>query len=552
MDGTAISIRYEKGHLTKALTRGNGKTGDDVTLNIKTIKTLPLKLKGNEKNIPDLLEVRGEVFIHKNIFKKLNEKREEDGLDVFANPRNAAAGSLKLLDPKEVAKRHLDVICYSIANAEDFVPSQFEMHSFLKEFGLPISSEKHFNLCKNLDDILSFANKIEKARENLSFEIDGIVIKVDDVKAHKSLGFTGKSPRYAVAYKFAAEQAITTIKDITIQIGRTGILTPVAELEPIYVAGSTISRATLHNIDEIKRKDIRITDTVVIEKGGDVIPKVVSVDFSKRKKDAKKFEMPKKCPICSSDVENIEGEVAYRCTNLNCKGQNLRSLIYFAAKNAMDIEHLGTKVMQTLVEMGFVSKPSDIYLLNEEMLSELEGFKEKSIKNLLDSIEKSKKCSFSKFIMALGIKYVGSEGADLLANYAQDIKKLQTLSKEELINIEGIGDIAAKSIVEYFEDQNNLDEIDKLLSLGVSPEKPKKTKKNHLFFNKTFVLTGSLEKYTRDEAKKLIKERGGKTSSSVSKNTDYVLVGSEPGSKFEKAKKLKVKTLTEEEFSSML
>ncbi|NGX29686.1 MAG: DNA ligase [Candidatus Anoxychlamydiales bacterium] len=552
MDGTAISIRYEKGHLTQALTRGNGKTGDDVTLNIKTIKTLPLKLHSSEKNIPDLIEVRGEVFIHKNIFKKLNEKREEDGLDVFANPRNAAAGSLKLLDPKEVAKRHLDVICYSIANAENFVSSQFEMHNYLKEFGLPISSQKHFNLCKNLDDILSFANKIEKTREKLSFEIDGIVIKVDDIKAHKSLGFTGKSPRYAVAYKFAAEQAITTIKDITIQIGRTGILTPVAELEPTFVAGSTISRATLHNLDEIQRKDIRITDTVIIEKGGDVIPKVVSVDFSKRKKGAKKFEMPKKCPICLFDVENVKGEVAYRCTNLNCKGQNLRRLIYFAAKNAMDIEHLGIKVMQTLVERGFVSKPSDIYLLNEEMLSELEGFKEKSIKNLLDSIKKSKKCTFSRFIMALGIKYVGSESADLLANFSEDIKKLQKLTTEELINIEGIGDIAADSIVEYFEDQNNLDEIEKLFSLGVSPQKPKETKKNHLFFNKIFVLTGSLENFTRDEAKKLIKERGGKTSSSVSKNTDYVLVGSEPGSKFEKAKKLGIKTLIEEEFSAML
>ena len=550
MDGTAISIRYEKGHLTKALTRGNGKIGDDVTTNIKTIKTLPLKLHG--KNIPDLIEVRGEVFMHKNIFKKLNENRENEGLDVFANPRNAAAGSLKLLDPKEVSKRHLDVICYGIANAEEFVLSQFEMHGFLKGFGLPISSEKHFKLCKNLDDILSFANKIEHLREKLSFEIDGIVIKVDDVKNHKSLGFTGKSPRYAVAYKFAAEQAITTIKDITIQIGRTGILTPVAELEPVFLAGSTISRATLHNIDEIQRKDIRITDAVVIEKGGDVIPKVVSVDFTKRKKQAIKFEMPKKCPICSSDVINIKGEVAHRCTNLSCKGQNLRSLIYFAAKNAMDIEHLGAKVMQTLLEMGFVSKPSDIYLLNEEMLSKVEGFKEKSIKNLLNSIEKSKKCPFSRFIMALGIKYVGSETADLLAAHAKDIKKLQKITKEELLNIEGIGDIAASSIIEYFEDQNNLDEIDKLLSLGVSPKKPKETKKDPLFFNKSFVLTGSLEKYTRSQAQNLIKERGGKTSSSVSKNTDYVLVGSEPGSKFDKAKKLGIKTLMEDEFSAML
>ncbi|NGX62605.1 MAG: DNA ligase [Candidatus Anoxychlamydiales bacterium] len=550
MDGTAISIRYEKGKLTRALTRGNGKVGDDVTSNVKTIKTLPLKLHG--KDIPDLLEVRGEVFIHKNIFKKLNEKREDEGLDVFANPRNAAAGSLKLLDPKEVAKRNLDIICYAASNGEDFVSSQFEMHSFLKKLGLPISHENHFDLCKNIDEILKFANKIESVREKLSFEIDGIVIKVDDISAHKKLGFTGKSPRYSVAYKFASEQAVTTIKDITIQVGRTGILTPVAELEPVFLAGSTISRATLHNIDEINRKDIRISDTVVIEKGGDVIPKVVSVNFNKRKKDAKKFQMPKKCPICSSAVIKVEGEVASRCSNPNCSAQKLRKFIYFASKDAMDIEHLGIKVMQALVEKNLVSSPSDIYTLSAEMLSDLEGFKEKSINNLLDSIEKSKKCPFSRFIMALGIKYVGKETADLLAIHAKDIQNLKKLSKDELLNIEGIGEKVAGSIIDYFQDENNLHEIDLLLS-HISLIKPKQIRKtDHAFFNKIFVLTGSLENYTRTEATNFIKERGGKTSSSVSKNTDFVLVGSEPGSKYDKAKKNGIKILDENEFSSML
>ncbi len=550
IDGAAISIRYEKGFLTKALTRGNGKIGDDVTANIKTIKTLPLKLHG--KNIPDLIEVRGEVFMHKNIFKKINEQRENDGLEFFANPRNAAAGSLKLLDPKEVSKRHLDVICYGIANAENFISSQFEIHSFLKKLGLPTSKEEHFKLCKSLEDILSFADAIEQKRDEISFEIDGIVIKVDDIKAHKKLGFTGKSPRYAIAYKFAAHRAVTKIKNIIIQVGRTGVLTPVAQLEPVFLAGSTISRATLHNIDEIHKKDIRISDTVVIEKAGDVIPKVVSVDFSKRQPGSHKFEMPKKCPICSSDVENKKGEVAYRCKNPNCKGQNLRKLIYFAAKNAMDIKHLGTKVMKTLVELGLVTKPSDIYLLTEEMLSQIEGFKEKSIKNLLDSIEKSKKCTLSRFIMALGIKYVGSQTADLLANFAKDINNLKTLTKEDLLSIEGIGDIAAKSIVDYFSNRNNLEEIEKLLSLGVLPQRPKEEKRDEKFFNKNFVLTGKLKNFTRDEAKKLIKQRGGKTSNSVSKNTDFVLVGDEPGSKFEKAKKLNVKILSEKEFAAML
>jgi len=549
IDGTAISIRYEKGKLVRALTRGNGKIGDEVTTNIKTIKTLPLKLQGSK--IPDLIEIRGEVFMHKKIFQELNKERDELGLDVFANPRNAAAGSLKLLDPKEVFKRKLDVICYGIANEEEFITSQFEMHSYLKKLGLPISQEKHFKLCKDIDDILTFAKDIDEIRKKISFEIDGIVVKVDDISTHKTLGFTGKSPRYAVAYKFAAEQAITKINDITIQVGRTGILTPVAELEPVFLAGSTISRATLHNQDEITRKDIRIGDIVVIEKGGDVIPKVVSVDFSKRK-DNHPFKMPKKCPKCSSDIIHLKDEVAYRCINTKCQGQKLRRLIYFASKTAMDIEHLGSRVMEILVEKGFVSKPSDIYDLDAEKLSQLEGFKEKAIKNLLQSIEKSKKCSFNKFIMALGIKYIGSETADLLANYAKNIETLKNITKEELLNIEGIGDKVADSVIEYFKDKKNLEEINSLLSRGVVSQRPKEIKKTHLFANKTFVLTGSLKKYTRTEASNLIKERGGKTSSVVSEKTNYVLAGENPGSKYNKAKKFKIKVLSEEEFISML
>jgi DNA ligase (NAD+) len=551
IDGTAISIRYEKGVLVRALTRGNGKIGDDVTSNVKTIKTLPLKLHGS--NIPNLIEIRGEVFMHKKIFQQLNKTRDEEGLDIFANPRNAAAGSLKLLDPKEVLKRKLDVICYGIANEEDFVTSQYEMHRYLKKLGLPVSQESHFRLCNDIDDILNFANEIDKIRKDISFEIDGIVVKVDEISTHKKLGFTGKSPRYAVAYKFAAQQAITKIEDITIQVGRTGILTPVAELKPVFLAGSTISRATLHNFDEIKRKDIRIGDSVIIEKGGDVIPKVVSVDFIKRPKDSKPFKVPKICPVCSSKVIHLEKEVAFRCSNPKCQGQNIRRLIYFASKNAMDIEHLGAKVVEVLFRKGFVLRPSDIYLLDEEILSQLEGFKEKAIGNLLNSIEKSKKCSFSKFIMALGIKYVGAETAELLANYAKDIETLQNISKEKLLSIEGIGEKVADSVIEYFKDKNNLEEINLLLIRGVNLQRPKEIKKlGHIFANKTFVLTGSLENYTRNEASKLIKERGGKTSSSVSKSTDYVLAGKDPGSKYDKAKKLNVKILSEKDFISML
>ncbi len=551
LDGTAISIRYENGVLVRALTRGNGKVGDDVTNNIKTIKRLPLKLTG--KNIPKVLEIRGEVFMHKNTFMQLNKKRSEEGLDVFANPRNAAAGSLKLLDPKTVSERRLDVICYGIANEENLKDSQYEIHKYLKKISIPTSKENQFSLCRNIEDILSFAKNIEDIREKLSFEIDGIVIKVDDLNTHKKLGVTGKSPRYAVAYKFAPEQAITKINDITIQVGRTGVLTPVAELDPVFLAGSTISRATLHNMDEIKRKDIRIGDFVVIEKGGDVIPKVASVVLKKRKKDSKPFSMPKKCPICNAEVVHYDGEVAIRCDNPNCQGQKLRRLIYFASKSAMDIEHLGSKVMEALLDNGFVTKPSDIYVLTENMLSQLDGFKEKSIQNLLDSIDSSKKCSFAKFIMALGVKYVGIETAELIADFAKDIKTLKKVKRDELINIEGIGDKVADSVIEYFQNENNLEEIDLLISHGVNPEKPKPKKHTgHVFSSKTFVLTGSLENYTRDEAKKLIKERGGKTSSSISKNTDFVLVGKDPGSKYVKAKKLDIKILTEKEFSPLL
>lgn len=551
IDGTAISIRYEKGKLVRALTRGNGKTGDDVTSNIKTIKTLPLSLQGSK--IPDIIEIRGEVFMRKEIFRQLNKDREEQGLDVFANPRNAAAGSLKLLDPKEVLKRKLDILCYGIANEEDFADSQYQLHGYLKKAGLPVAQEGYYKFCQEIDDILSFANHINEIREKIPFEIDGIVVKADDIFTHKILGFTGKSPRYAVAYKFAAEQAATKINDITIQVGRTGVLTPVAELESVFLAGSTISRATLHNQDEIARKDIRIGDTVIIEKGGDVIPKVVSVDFSKRKEDSKPFEMPKKCPVCSGDAMRLEDEAAYRCRNTKCQGQKLRRLIYFASKAAMDIEHLGSKAMEILVEKGFVSKPSDIYLLNEKMLSRLEGFKEKSINNLLQSIEKSKSCPFSKFIMALGIKYIGAETAELLANFAKDITTLQNITKEELLNIEGIGDKMADCAIEYFKDKNNIEEIKLLLSCGVSPQRPKEIKKTgHIFEDKVFVLTGSLKNYTRALAAGLIKERGGKTTGAVSENTDFVLAGQDPGSKYEKAKKLGIKILSEEEFISML
>lgn len=549
MDGTSLSLRYEKGSLVQAVTRGNGKVGDDVTNNIKTIKTVPLQLKGS--HFPDVMEVRAEVYMSLKAFREINVRREEEGHEPFANPRNAAAGSLKMLDPKEVAKRKLNLVAFGIGEGQWPVETQFGVHQYLKEVGLPTGTEEHVAICRSLDEIMTFSNEILKERKELPFEIDGIVIKVNDLKLHGLLGSTGKAPRYAVAYKFAPEQAKTKVNDITVQVGRTGVLTPVAELEPVFLAGSTISRATLHNQEEIARKDIRVGDTVVIEKAGDVIPQVVKVDFDQRKPDSKIWQSPKHCPICKTDVVHHEGEVALRCPNPKCSAQKLRGIIYFASKNAMDIENMGERVAQQLVETGLVGRISDIYLLNKEMLFELEGFKEKSVENLLKSIDASRKCPLARLIMGLGISQVGSETAELLAETAGDLEALQKMSVEEFDSIEGIGKKTAEMIFDFFQDEDNREEIKLLLAHGVSPEKRKKML-GHEFSGKTFVLTGSLVNYTRDEAGALIKERGGKVTNSVSKKTDFVLVGDDPGSKYDKGKKLGVSILTEAEFELKL
>ena len=396
------------------------------------------------------------------------------------------------------------------------------------------------------------AKTVHKERESLPFEIDGIVIKVDDLKAHKILGSTGKVPRFAIAYKFAPEQAETRIQDITVQVGRTGILTPVAELEPVLLAGSTIARATLHNQDEVARKDIRIGDAVVIEKGGDVIPKVVKVNYAKRPSSSCSWHMPKHCPICHSEAIHIQGEVAVRCSNPHCGGQLVRKIAYFASKHAMDINHMGEKVVEQLVAKKLVKSPSDIYLLDEKALLELDGFKEKSIKNLLDSIELSKNCSLARFIMGLGIRSIGTETADLLAEEARDLSTLMKMAKEEFLQMEGIGEKTAEILADFFHQAVNQKELEKLLDHGVKPGKLKAKMKGHSFEGKTFVLTGTLTHYSRDEATALIKERGGRITGSVSKNTDYLLLGEDPGSKYDKAKKLGVEILSEAEFKKHL
>jgi DNA ligase (NAD+) len=468
MDGVAVSVRYENGLFVQGITRGDGRRGDDVTTNIKTIPALPLKLYG--KNVPDFLEVRGEVFMPRPAFKKLNETRERNNEPLWANPRNAAAGSLKLLDPREASVRHLNIVFYGIAEeSSGKITSQYAAHSFLKSLGFPILH--HHAKCQTLEEIWEFAEKIRNLRQDLPFDIDGIVVKVDNLQEQKLLGSTGKNPRWAVAYKFAAEQAQTKIHDITVQVGRTGILTPVAELEPVFLAGSTISRATLHNEDEIKRKDIRVGDTVYIEKGGDVIPKVVSVVHDLRPSHSKPWKMPAKCPNCGTLVVRVPDEVAVRCPNSeNCTVQQMRRIIYFARKDAMDIDNMGIKVVEHLFERGFVKKPSDIYKLTERELSQLPGFKDKAIRNLLEGIEKSKNVTLARFILALGIAHIGEETAEVLAERAGDIETLSNMKVEQFTQIEGIGETVATAIVQFFSDEGNRDEIQRLLALGISPK----------------------------------------------------------------------------------
>jgi DNA ligase (NAD+) len=551
MDGVAVSLRYEKGILIRGVTRGDGKKGDDITANIKTIPSIPHKLTG--AHIPSFLEVRGEVFIPKKEFVLLNKKREEEGEPVWANPRNAAAGSLKLLDSREVAKRHLDIMTYNLIAPEAGLKTQSEVHAYLRKLHFPVGTEVHFAVCKTVEKILAFAEKIEKIRSSLPFDIDGIVIKVNNLKDHDRMGTTGKSPRWATAYKFAPEQAETQIEEIKVQVGRTGVLTPVAELKPVHLAGSTISRATLHNEEEVMRKDIRVGDHVIIEKGGDVIPKVVSVIKAKRPAKSHIWKMPDTCPICGSKVIRKKGEVAVRCPNQSkCGGQNLRRISFFVSKNAMDIENLGPEIVKKLVELGFITTLSDIYRLTEDDLAQIEGFKEKSIHNLLTSIERSKKVTLARFIFAIGIPYVGEGTSELLADTATSIEALSKMDVDALCEIEGVGKKVAESVVAYFADPQHLKEIKSLLSLGVYPTHSKEKISGHPFSGKTFVLTGSLEDFTRTEAANLIKERGGHVSSSVSKKTDYVLVGEEPGSKLDKAKKLNIKTIDEKQFKKML
>lgn len=551
-DGVALRLVYEKGQLALAATRGDGETGDDITANVRTIRSVPLRMslpRGTEQFAN--VEVRGEVLMNRDGFQRMNREREENGEKTFANPRNATAGTLKLQDPKEVAKRPLRFFSYYLLSSEVELKSQWESLQILKKLGLPVS--EHARRCKDIEEVIATARHWETERDKLPFEIDGNVVKVDQIRQQQRLGTVARSPRWAIAYKFAARQASTLLKGITVQVGRIGTITPVAELEPVYLAGSTISRATLHNEDYIKEKDIRIGDTVVVEKSGDVIPGIVGYVPEKRPTVAKRFSFPKKCPACGEPVVRLEGEAAYYCENYECPAQVRGRIEHFASRRAMDIEGMGESVVDQLVTIGLLRNVADIYWLvkHREELEALERWGKKSVDNLLNAVAKSKSRPFSKLLFGLGIRHVGERTAQLLAEHFGSMQKLMDASMEELQFVSDIGPAIAESISRFFSDAKSRELISKLRKAGLQFEGEVKRKEGKLS-GKTFVVTGTLSSYSRDQAKEVIEAAGGKVTSSVSKNTDYVVVGENPGSKYDKAQRLKIAILTEEDFLKLI
>jgi DNA ligase (NAD+) len=548
VDGVAVSLLYEKGELRYAATRGDGSVGDDITQNIATIRSVPKRLKGNA---PDILEVRGEAYLDKNGFAKLNAERTKAGLPEFANPRNAAAGSLKQLDPAIAAQRPLGVIFYGTGAIEGLaLEKHSDLFGLLKNLGLP--GTERWWLADSLEDILSAIHELDGSRHDFPYQTDGAVIKVDSFAQRETLGFTAKSPRWAMAFKYEAERVETRLQDILIQVGRTGTLTPVAALEPVTVSGSTVSRATLHNEEEIERKDIRIGDTVLIEKAGEVIPAVVSVRTDLRTGWEKKFKMPKHCPECGSAVVKDEGQVAVRCVNSQCPAQVRRRIEHFASRGAMDIEGLGEAVINQLVQQKLLADIGDTYSLEAPALLELERMGEKSVANLLEAIEGSKSRPLWRLLFGLGILHVGVSASRALADHFPNLDAIRESCVEELQQIPDVGEVVGQSIHDFFREPHNLAVIEKLRKAGLRLEaEPKAAGAAPGFKNTTWVITGSLSQ-SRDEIAETIISHGGKVSGSVSKKTSFVLAGEEAGSKLEKAKKLGIRVVDETEFRKML
>jgi DNA ligase (NAD+) len=550
LDGLSVSLHYEDGMLAHGVTRGDGLVGEDVTANVKTIRSIPLRLAGGGEKWP-VLEVRGEVFMTRAVFERVNDEREEAGEGRFANPRNAAAGTLRMLDSKIVAQRRLEANAYALF-VENEVP--FALHSevlkALKEMGLKVNP--HWKLCDSIEEVVEICAAWESRRDSLDYEIDGMVVKVNTIALQNELGATSKFPRWAVAYKFPARQATTRVRDIIVQVGRTGALTPVADLEPVPLAGTTISRATLHNEDEIGRLGLMIGDTVIIERGGEVIPKVVKVVESRRPKGARPFVAPRRCPVCGGSVYRPEGEVVRRCVNTACPAQLKESLLHFSSRRAMDIDGLGDVLVDLLVEKKLVHDVADLYSLKVEEVATLERMAEKSARNLVDEIEGSRKQELSRLVFALGIRFVGERTAQILANHFGSLDRIRKADQAALENVFEIGPKVAASIVHFFAQPQNLKVIEKLRSQGLNFKQTSRKPQSTRLQGKQLVLTGTLEHYTRDEAKALIENAGGVVTSSVSRKTDFVVAGAEPGSKLDKARALGVSIMDEQELKKIV
>lgn len=550
MDGLAVNIRYENGYMTQAATRGDGASGEDITSNIKTINMVPLRLRGDK--IPALLDVRGEVFISKSGFQRLNEAAEQRGEKKFANPRNAAAGSLRQLDPVITSQRPLEFYCYGIGavQGEKLPEKHSDILKKLQEWGLRINPL--IEVVKGSNGCQSFYEKISAQRDALPYEIDGVVYKVNSIEAQQQLGFVTRAPRWAIAHKFPAEEAYSVIEAVEFQVGRTGVVTPVARLKPVHVRGVTVSNATLHNMDEVRRKDIFVGDTVIVRRAGDVIPEVAGVVHDRRPRDVKKIVMPKRCPICQSDIEHIEGEAAARCSGgLYCPAQQKEAIKHFASRKAMDIEGLGDKLAEQLIDKHYIRNVSDIYDLTLHQLEALDRMGTKSSQNLLEQIEKSKYTTLPKFLYSLGIREVGEATARQLALHFKSLEAMRTASKEQLQLVPDIGPVVAQHIVNFFHEKHNQMILKKLIDAGIHWDVVK-SQENTAFAGKTFVLTGTLESMSRDEAKEKLEKLGAKVSGSVSSKTNYVVVGEEAGSKLAKAQELGVAILNEKEFLHLL
>lgn len=553
-DGLAVNLRYENGLLVQAATRGDGTSGENITSNIKTVRTIPLRL--SDLAPPEVLEVRGEVLMFKKDFHDLNRRQRENGQKEFVNPRNAAAGSLRQLDSQITATRQLRFFAYGLGELKGspLPQSQSALLDWFDQLGIPVCDER--KVVKGFKGLMGFFNRIEEKRESLPYEIDGVVYKVNSIAEQQKLGFISRAPRFAIAHKFPAQEVLTEVLDIDVQVGRTGAITPVARLKPVFVGGVTVTNATLHNEDEVRRKDVRIGDTVIVRRAGDVIPEVLAVVPERRPADAREFVMPTVCPVCGSPIIRPEDEAIARCSGgwIKCPAQKKGGLLLFVSRKALGIEGLGEQLIDQLVDKNVINDAADLYTLDLETLSQLDRMAEKSASNLLGELEKSKKTTFARFLYALGIRHVGEATARALAGYFGNLANLRQASEEQLLEVADIGPIVASSIKQFFSDERNLALVDKLLGVGLHwPEHEMKEKPEELpLQNKKFVLTGTLPSLTRDAAAEIIRNLGGKVSSSVSRNTDYVLAGSEPGSKLTKAEELGVRVIDENQFLQLV